>query len=637
MRVLANADGVLEPRIVTFSKLTCRQGETSRSGVLPTKLDGQQFIKEGKTMALTVDEQFRNFVKFARAQVKAGNAGAIARMDESGEGRVVQSTTNDKAYAFTRSGLDKDANTTTRQAFLSTLEGIFGGDKFPASVEAVMKRDDYGHGRPLTARRIMAVATEVDKFLKDCRKTNDSVKTLLEKCVIPDDEGLKSGLGKVAEDLRAKFGEAAVPKDKNILQVMGQALFEVQLKPLYETANSQNRTVTAKEIVDTIEKIAPRVVTMQVLGSRLLSSIRQSEGCSSFTAIPFATMFENRCPGLYGKLCECRNPEEVDAFFTNNAEEINRFTSFAQKTLDTLATVRPKLANAFKERSDIDSRLMTAHVPTADFFSKESNVCFDIISGKVPGSEKDDYSSTEIFSSHVEKFAEGKTKAYAAVKSLTDLPEGLADRWAAEYMTTSSSPISPQHMKSIAENAPFDDFIKVLAEDASEDAIADAVVALTKGIYAQMLNPPAGEKALKEVSPDSFVPVYTMLISYAEAKNPGFAQKVEKVRDKLDCANMICSMKEIQIASTFIGILTGKCGPEGLRPLTEKNEYLAIVKSDVEEALSGAGVTDGNLRAEITNKMLESAEAALGKAKSLEELSKLLRTFKDEALRMAQG
>ena len=114
--------------------------------------------------------QFDHFVDFAQLAMRAGNTKAIAREGvpfPSSDGtttlRTVSTTTDDKAYAIRRSRDNKQANDAARTLFKKAVGEMFGGEEhIPQSVLKAMNMKDYGCGKPLTARRIMAVKAAID-------------------------------------------------------------------------------------------------------------------------------------------------------------------------------------------------------------------------------------------------------------------------------------------------------------------------------------------------------------------------------------------------------------------------------------------------------------------------------------------
>ncbi len=113
--------------------------------------------------------QFDSFVDFAHQSISTGQSKAVAR--SSGEvvgtgdlaSRTIKPATTDRAFALFRSKADKTANDAARELFRQSVADMFGGEsKIPASVKEAMLVDDYGAGKPLTARRIMAVKHAID-------------------------------------------------------------------------------------------------------------------------------------------------------------------------------------------------------------------------------------------------------------------------------------------------------------------------------------------------------------------------------------------------------------------------------------------------------------------------------------------
>lgn len=67
------------------------------------------------------------------------------------------------------------ANDNVRQLFRDTVAKMFGGENhIPESVLTAMKLEDYGKGKPLTARRIVAVKNAIERFAKDV-KTSEKI------------------------------------------------------------------------------------------------------------------------------------------------------------------------------------------------------------------------------------------------------------------------------------------------------------------------------------------------------------------------------------------------------------------------------------------------------------------------------
>lgn len=124
------------------------------------------------SMKIARSAQFDSFLTFAGKAVAAGDGKAVVRTTgESGyfggvEACKVAAVKTDKAYAFRRNQTEKTANNAVRELFRKSVADLFGGDdKIPAGVRNAMLMKDYGVGKPLTARRIMAVKAAIDKAI----------------------------------------------------------------------------------------------------------------------------------------------------------------------------------------------------------------------------------------------------------------------------------------------------------------------------------------------------------------------------------------------------------------------------------------------------------------------------------------
>ena len=110
--------------------------------------------------------QFNQFVQFAE---QAGKSTAKAQVGGAAEGgalagrTIVAKTRSDSIGNVGRLADSREINDVARDLFKRTVVDMFGGeDKIPAGVRDAMKLQDYGKGRPLTARRILAVKNAID-------------------------------------------------------------------------------------------------------------------------------------------------------------------------------------------------------------------------------------------------------------------------------------------------------------------------------------------------------------------------------------------------------------------------------------------------------------------------------------------
>ena len=117
--------------------------------------------------------QFAAFVNFANSSPNAAKSTAIAALgaDKADGGdalagrKISPKPGNDYVGKLSRSDELKAVNNEVRAVFKAAVAEMFGGeDNIPASVKNVMKLGDYNKGKPLTARRIIAVNNAIEKL-----------------------------------------------------------------------------------------------------------------------------------------------------------------------------------------------------------------------------------------------------------------------------------------------------------------------------------------------------------------------------------------------------------------------------------------------------------------------------------------
>ena len=118
-------------------------------------------------MINAVNEQFSRFVSFAEGRMAAGKDKAIASKGdiEKGGGTTLEERNIKTSSRFDWVSLSifrwkgaRNDNNAVRELFRKCVADMFGGEKnIPESVRTAMLMKDYGCGKPLTARRIIAV------------------------------------------------------------------------------------------------------------------------------------------------------------------------------------------------------------------------------------------------------------------------------------------------------------------------------------------------------------------------------------------------------------------------------------------------------------------------------------------------
>ncbi len=116
-------------------------------------------------------------MKFAQKHMSADNEKAIATANiRPLKGRnilSVKKASNDSVHNWTRGVDEWILNDHTRKLFKNAIADMFGGEeKIPESVKKAMILDDYNQGKPLTARRIIAVKQAIDVYKGICSRSS---------------------------------------------------------------------------------------------------------------------------------------------------------------------------------------------------------------------------------------------------------------------------------------------------------------------------------------------------------------------------------------------------------------------------------------------------------------------------------
>ena len=112
--------------------------------------------------------QFDKFAQMAASATKGSNIVRFIGGVDADTVHEVFVTESDKVGKIFRSDSAKEANNVTRTIFRQSVAAMFGGEsKIPESVRDAMKMGDYGKGKPLSARRIMAVKVAVDEAMRN--------------------------------------------------------------------------------------------------------------------------------------------------------------------------------------------------------------------------------------------------------------------------------------------------------------------------------------------------------------------------------------------------------------------------------------------------------------------------------------
>lgn len=286
-------------------------------------------------MSLTIDNtQFNRFVQFAEQQMRAGNTTAIARGGEAAAqdplaGRNIVAATGDKtAPIFGRSDENKLANNDARRLFRDSIISIFGGEaNIPQSVKNAMKLADYDQGKPLTARRIIAVKTAIEVVAQPHVEFNDSVRSSVQSGNLGNlPENIKSALAGLADEMRGIFGEDVVPQGAGLEKIVHLPKLSDDIAALCSTASSRLRNVSADEVA--------KMFRSNAIVNLAIDSALAGAGVTDAKVVK--DVKNALCPRAEAALANANGPEAVDAVIATAKAE----ASVLGKALDAVAKAR---------------------------------------------------------------------------------------------------------------------------------------------------------------------------------------------------------------------------------------------------------------------------------------------------------
>ena len=603
-------------------------------------------------MSLVISEQYRRFVEFAQTHVNQGNGDAIARDGGAAAGGPLAGRTitvaadNDYVKQWFRPDNQQNANNIARDLFRRTIIDMFGGSmaNVPQNVRDAMQLSNFNHGgHPLTARRIMFVKIEVDKIIAAATEFNGAILNAImggNADQLPQD--MQNVLRSVMNDLRTRFGEARVPANAKITDVLNPSQVRASLQALANAANAEGRKLNAGEIRNELAGKASRSLAIKVVGSHLLEKAsRPGAPALSFGELTLATQYDKRHPGFLAKIENCKTPDEITAVLQEHEAEIDRF---ADLTARGYAAQRNVVANAkarLAAELGMDERFVDIHIPMGELREKAGDLTRDIMGGTAPGSMDPGFDLQAAYDAIVNEFVQERKNAYNSVNALQQqLPENVKNRWQADYVTNYRvPPLTPGQLLEVANVIDAGKIMGAFSKGLPTSVAVAALNNVNERIRDAIRQATNDQNFFEGKSVGDLQPIYSMLLTLVEARNPALAQTVRNVGHEFFTAAIgYCEANKAGMggAAALVKALTVRGTLAEQRSLTNEMDYLVIVKADMDAALAESGVTDAKILADVKDAMLKRGNHVLANATTLKELSDFLAAAKAETMTLAK-
>ena len=584
-------------------------------------------------MPLEINAQYTRFVQFAEQQMQAGRDKAIARDAgaAAGEGALaghaITAAEGDKVAPLRRSRANKDANDATRELFRRSIVEMFGGEaNIPRRVKDAMLLKDYDCGKPLTARRIMAVKAEVDRIVAQHAAFNEEIagnfaKGRFER--LPQD--LRDGLAHLADDLRAVFGAEAVPPGAAMSTILNPFHVKGEVDALRRAADAQGRDLTAAEILGAYAGAAFERLAYKALGAPVLARIQARQPDFALTAPSVGAQFETRHPGILAEIRLCRSPADIAAVLRNHEEQINAFVDLVARSHAACATVESRAKARLAAALGVDPRIVEARVSTGKLFGEAKDLVSRIMHGGAPGSREPGYDVEAAFDALVDEFVQKRIAACAAIDAL-DLPEDAKNRWKVEYACNREPPpLTPAQLFEVLQSVDARKIEGALSKGLPMKIAVEMLNNVAQTVVAACRTAAGNPRVLAKEGADGMMAIFGMLIVAAEARNPALAPAIQNAGAAFfDPVDAYCEGKALSDAATFVKTLSVRGGTVKTVSVMDKGRFLAVVGAEADAALAETGIADAKVRKDVRDSILKRAETLLARASGLKELSDFL-------------
>ena len=326
-------------------------------------------------MPLSIHEssQFAQFVRFASSENLTNGENSVARLDATtalGNRTIKAAGKEDSVHALIRFSAAKKANDEVRDLFRKAVADVFGGEsKIPDSVKEAMFLEDYGKGRPLTARRILVVRAAIDavKDSIDVAGDNKQITTAIRNLKL---DQLPPEINDALDDVRtamANRGGAGMPEDNKALlnKLSPMRVYHALEARAKETGCPLTRTDVRNVLSGMIEadqevEVAKLSAFMTAMGAKSFNvSVNRVTTNAMMAAVP----------GLKAELKACKSGEDFEAAFQKYGPTIQSHLVIMGEAARCKGRAEELLVEEFVKATGRDANFIRENVPLVKFAS----------------------------------------------------------------------------------------------------------------------------------------------------------------------------------------------------------------------------------------------------------------------------
>ena len=329
--------------------------------------------------------QYKAFVSFAQGandENAIAHAGGAAPADPLA-GRTISAGTGDSVHALTRTTDSRKANDAARDIFRKAIAQIFGGEKqIPPSVRKAMVLSDFGKGRPLTARRILAVKAAIDA-VKAIDDGNKKVSVAFQQHKLGR---ISPAIGAAIDTIRAELaarGGPGMPADRDsFLQFIGESRAKIALNG---RAEEKWRPLTPHDVRKALRGMIRNDLLLEA--NKLSGYMARIGAAGIGVDLVRGSVLEVMAavPELKAELRACKRAKDFEAVFQKRGPAIEAHMHVMAEAARVKARSADMVVEEFVKATGRDEAFFRENIPLAKFRSDVAGDIRDkIANGKIP-------------------------------------------------------------------------------------------------------------------------------------------------------------------------------------------------------------------------------------------------------------
>ena len=519
---------------------------------------------EVNSQNLLQNAQIQQFVEFAEAAVNAGKQKASARLDAGELGGIVNRTIKPGKGDWVGIGAGrlaslKRANHATRDAFRQAVADMFGGENhIPDSVKDAMKLEDYGKGKPLTARRIMAVKEAIVQALETSAGKELSPKDAnraLTNAFLGDEPISQSGMPlefavamrKMINGLHERYFGGPPAQEPTLRDFVGR-FFMTTIESMRVAANKADRRITLDELMAAAKPIYESYAVEKMLADAM-PDILGEMGMEDSKEFLNVHSFLKRNPDVLKELINCKSRDEVKACIERNKDALKANMQLVAETRTFKEQYFSMVDDSLEKAVGMKWGLADREKSTINF--KNHLFLTSILNNECEDEKRPGFNLADEFKKRVDKLVADYAERFKEAEQCAEngeISDDLAKHWKEETLTfVNPKTFFPGKIVAAANNLDGQELLRALDPSNDSATALKAVSDFARKLEAEGVKIVGGEKEWQDAGVDGREPIKQRVIEVLVEKNPGLKDALLSRRSELrSCYRQLVPEKKDQ-------------------------------------------------------------------------------------------